>query len=194
MVQHERQASDRDTLPAGSRHPKLSRARLALIRAPSIQQVPGADLSIQNTDAWQVSMLARMGIRDCAADTVGVDHERRPELVGRLAHLPKQRREHARGGEQRRAGDTGPGWHRPPCGLRDHIEELLRGQRPGRGQMPDLPVGFLVIGQDQQPAGDVGQEMEGMRLVEPPGPPRLLPGQDPAEHLSPATEPVPCGP
>jgi hypothetical protein len=55
----------------------------------------------------------------------------------------------------------------------------------GRGQVPDLPLGLPVIGQDQQPAGDVGQEMEGMRLVEPPGPLRLFSGQDPAEHRLP---------
>jgi hypothetical protein len=74
----------------------------------------------------------------------GVDHERRLELVGRLAHLPKQRREHARGREQRRAGDAGLDRHRPPGALCDHVEELLPGERLGRWQMPDLPVGFRV--------------------------------------------------
>jgi hypothetical protein len=55
--------------------------------------------------------------------------------------------------------------HRPPGGLRDHVEELLRGERLGRWQMPDLPVGLPVIGQDQQPAGDVREELKGMQLV-----------------------------
>jgi hypothetical protein len=65
---------------------------------------------------------------------------------------------------------------RLPGGLGDHVEELLGGQRPGGWQVPDLPVGLLAVGQDQQPAGDVGQEVEGVRLVGPPGPLRLLSG------------------
>jgi hypothetical protein len=47
-------------------------------------------------------------------------------------------------------------------------------------------LGVAVISQDQQPASDVRQEMEGARLVEPPGPLRLLAGQDSPEHCLPS--------
>src|SRR5215467_5716104 len=68
----------------------------------------------------------------------------------------------------------------PGC-LSDHVEELLGGERPGRWQMPDLPVCFPAIRENQQPAGDVRQVVEGVRLVKTPGPLRLLSGEDPPE-------------
>src|SRR5262245_29893163 len=131
---------------------------------------------------YRVAVLGELKAAEGGVEFAGVDHERRPELVGRLTHLPKQRGERARDREQHRAGDAGVDWHRPSGGPCDHVEELLRGEWLGRWQVPDLPVGFVVIGEDQQTAGDVGQELEGVRLVEPPCPLRLLPGQDPPEH------------
>ena len=80
------------------------------------------------------------------------------------------------------AGDAGAGRYRLPGGFGDHVEELLGGERPSRWKMPDLPVGFPPVSQNQQPAGDVRQVVEGVRLVETPGPLRLLSGQDPPEH------------
>src|SRR5215469_7587562 len=51
--------------------------------------------------------------------------------------------------------------------------------------MPDLPVSFPPVSENQQAAGDVGQVMEGVRLVETSGPLRLVSGQDPPEHRLP---------
>jgi hypothetical protein len=72
--------------------------------------------------------------------------------------------------------------YRLPGGLGDHVKELLGGQRRCRWKMPDLPVCFPPVSEKQQPAGDVGQVVEGVRLVQTPGPLRLLSGQDPPEH------------
>jgi hypothetical protein len=72
--------------------------------------------------------------------------------------------------------------NRLPGGGGDHVEELLGTQRRGRRKMPDLPVGIPPVSKHQQPARDVRQEMEGMRLVETAGPLGLVPGQDPPEY------------
>ena len=88
--------------------------------------------------------------------------EGRAELVGRLAHLAEQGREDAPDRKQRRAGDAGVDRHRLPGSGADQVEELLGGQRPGCWQMPDLTVCLPAISQNQQPAGDVRQVMEGV--------------------------------
>jgi hypothetical protein len=38
--------------------------------------------------------------------------------------------------------EAAPAEQNPPGGLCDHVEELLRGKRLGRWQMPDLPGGI----------------------------------------------------
>ena len=85
----------------------------------------------------------------------GVDDEGRAELVSRLAHLPKQRGEDSRNRQQRWTSDAGVDGHRLPNGCGNHVEQLLRGQRPRRGEMPDLSIGFLPVSESQQPAGDI---------------------------------------
>jgi hypothetical protein len=84
--------------------------------------------------------------------------------------------------EQCWAGDAYVDRYRLSGGLGDHVEELLGGQRRSRWKMPDLPVCFPPVSENQQSAGDVRQVMEGVRLVETSGPLRLLSGQDPPEH------------
>ena len=94
---------------------------------------------------------------------------------------PEAAARHCRDREQRRARDAGVDWHRPPGGPRDHSKNCcaVSGSRLAGARLARrLPV----IGQDQQPAGDIGEELKGMRLVEPPGRLRPLSGQDPPEH------------
>jgi hypothetical protein len=69
-----------------------------------------------------------------------------------------------------------------PGSLGDRVEELLGGERLGSWQVPDLPVGCRAIGQQQQPAGDVRQEAEGVRLVGLACPRWLLASQDAPEQ------------
>jgi hypothetical protein len=123
-----------------------------------------------------------------------VEDERRAELVGGLPHFAEQRREDAGDREQRRSQNSGFGRRWLSRRLRDDVEELLRGEWLGRWQVPDLPVGFGVGGEDYQAAGDVGQVVEGVRLIELPRPLGSLSRQMRPKTVSPAVEAVPFGP
>ena len=89
----------------------------------------------------------RLEMPQCGFELGGVDDEWRPELVGGLPHLPQQRREDARDGEQRRAGGVGLYRCGPSRGLGGEVEELPGGERLGRGKVPDLAVGCWAVGE-----------------------------------------------
>ena len=81
---------------------------------------------------------------EAGVEFAGVDHERRPELGRRLAHLPKQRREHARGHEQRRAGDAGA--IAPGAVEGERIQRVLQGRADTSGRsLADVTAEALGI-------------------------------------------------
>jgi hypothetical protein len=93
-------------------------------------------------------MWNRIETAECGGELGRVDDEGCAELVGGLAQLPQQRGEDAADSQHHRPDDGGFDGARLAGRLRDEVEELLGGERLGRGQVPDLPVCFGATGED----------------------------------------------
>jgi hypothetical protein len=89
-----------------------------------------------------------------ASNLLESDHEGGPELVGRLAHLPKQRREHARGRAGALLQAKGSGWLHSLVPRAAHDDGLLAALRSR--------IGDAAFEQ----AWTRGQSLRGSRAVE----------------------------